>query len=59
MDQRRDETDAAESAESVQGPKGAPPDEDLTFDPAMTDADEANIPPSSDADPNAEKDASR
>ena len=56
MDERRDETDAAES---VQGPKGAPPDEDLTFDPAMTDADEANIPPSSDADPNAEKDASR
>jgi hypothetical protein len=53
MDERRDD------ATTVQGPKGAPPDEDLTFDPEMTDADEANIPPASDADPNSEEDASR
>ena len=51
--------DEHDDAESVQGPKGSPPDKDLTFDPAMTDADEANIPPASDADPNAEEDASR
>ena len=56
MDDRRDQPDAAET---VQGPKGPPPDEDLTFDPEMTDADEANIPPASDADPNSEEDASR
>jgi hypothetical protein len=53
MDDRRDE------ATSVREPKGTPPDEDLTFDPEMTDADEANNPPASDADPNAEEDASR
>ena len=49
MDDQRDDAD------SVQEPKGSPPDKDLTFDPAMTDADEANIPPASDADPNAEE----
>jgi len=53
MDDHRDD------AESVQGPTGTPPDSDLTFDPAMTDADEANIPPASDADPNAEEETSR
>jgi hypothetical protein len=56
MDEARDE---APPAETVQGPKGAPPDKDLTFDPEMTDADEANIPPASDADPNADEEASR
>ena len=53
MDDQRDD------AGSVQEPKGTPPDKDLTFDPAMTDADEANIPPASDADPNAEEETSR
>jgi hypothetical protein len=53
MDERPDE------AESVQEPKGTTPDSDLTFDPDMTDADEANLPPDSDADPNAGEDASR
>ena len=51
--------DQRDDAESVQEPKGTPPDKDLTFDPAMTDADEANIPPASDADPNAEEETSR
>ena len=32
-------------------PAGRPPDADLVYDPEMTEADEANIPPESDADP--------
>ena len=40
MDEARDE---APPAETVQGPKGAPPHKDLTLDPEMTDADEANL----------------
>jgi hypothetical protein len=51
--------DERDKAESVQEPKGTPPDEDLAFDPAMTDADEANLPPASDADPNADEGPSR
>jgi hypothetical protein len=51
--------DKTDAAESVQEPKGTPPDEDLTFDPAMTEADEANLPPESDADPNADEDPSQ
>ena len=31
-------------ASKVDEPSGEPPDKDLTFDPTMTDADEANIP---------------
>ena len=46
MDQERD-------ASKVDEPSGEPPDKDLTFDPTMTDADEANIPAESDADPEA------
>lgn len=38
-------------ATRVEAPKGPPPDEGLTYDPEMTEADEANIPPESDADP--------
>lgn len=37
----------------VDEPSGTPPDEGLAYDPEMTDADEANIPPESDADPEA------
>jgi hypothetical protein len=44
MQQERD-------ASKVDEPSGEPPDKDLTFDPTMTDADEANIPAESDADP--------
>lgn len=52
-----DERTGAEEATSVKQPSGEPPDADRTFDPAMTDADEANIPPASDADPEADPDA--
>ena len=61
MDDERDSAESAESpqtAESVQGPKGTPPDEGLAYDPAMTEADEGNLPPASDADPNANEDDS-
>jgi hypothetical protein len=37
----------------VDAPSGKPPDEGLAYDPTMTDTDEANIPPDSDADPDA------
>jgi hypothetical protein len=37
----------------VDAPSGKPPDEGLAYDPTMTDTDEANIPPDSDADPGA------
>jgi hypothetical protein len=45
------EREREEDARQVDEPSGKPPDEGLTFDPAMTDTDEANIPPESDADP--------
>ncbi len=32
-------------------PSGTPPDDGLAYDPEMTEADEANIPPESDVDP--------
>ena len=51
MDDEREQQDA--DATSVQGPKGTPPDEGKAYDPEMTDADEANIPPESDSDPQA------
>ena len=38
-------------AKKVDEPSGTPPDEGLAYDPEMTEADEANIPPESDADP--------
>jgi hypothetical protein len=40
-------------ARNVEQPTGTPPDEGLAYDPEMTEADEANIPPESDADPEA------
>jgi hypothetical protein len=49
-DRRDDEADAT----SVSQPSGPPPDEDKAYDPEMTDQDEANIPPDSDADPEAD-----
>ena len=48
MEQERD-------ASKVDEPTGEPPDKDLAFDPTMTDTDEANIPPDSDADPTSEQ----
>jgi hypothetical protein len=47
MEQERDAT-------SVKQPSGPPPDEGLAYDPSMTDQDEANIPPESDADPESD-----
>jgi hypothetical protein len=38
-------------ARKVDDPSGTPPDENLAYDPEMTEGDEANIPPESDADP--------
>jgi hypothetical protein len=49
-DRRADEADAT----SVSQPSGPPPDEGKAYDPEMTDQDEANIPPDSDADPEAD-----
>ncbi len=53
MDDDREQTTGAgdEDATSVTGPTGTPPDAGKAYDPAMTDQDEANIPPESDADP--------
>ena len=48
-DHERDQ-DAATRGASTQ-PSGPPPDEGKAYDPEMTDEDEANIPPESDADP--------
>jgi hypothetical protein len=49
MDDERRQGD--EDATSVNEPSGTPPDEGKAYDPAMTDADEANIPPETEADP--------
>ncbi|HUH17482.1 MAG TPA: hypothetical protein VMM85_06010 [Methylomirabilota bacterium] len=43
-----------EDATSVDEPSGQAPDEGLAYDPTMTDTDEANIPPESEADPEAD-----
>jgi hypothetical protein len=40
-----------EDATSVDEPTGRPVDQDLPYDPTMTEGDEANIPPESEADP--------
>jgi hypothetical protein len=48
VDQERDAT-------KVDEPAGEPPDKDLSFDPTMTDTDEANVPPDSAADPTADE----
>jgi hypothetical protein len=51
-DEREDRQEPSEEdATSVTGPTGTPPDEGKAYDPEMTDQDEANIPPESDADP--------
>ena len=40
-------------ASKVNEPSGKSPDDGLAYDPTMTNTDEANIPPDSDADPDA------
>jgi hypothetical protein len=42
-------------ATSVKQPSGPPPDEGLTYDPSMTEQDEANIPPGSEPDPESDE----
>jgi hypothetical protein len=53
MDEERETRagDGEDDATSVTGPTGSPPDAGKAYDPEMTDQDEANIPPESDADP--------
>jgi hypothetical protein len=41
-------------ASTVDKPSGEVPDKDLAYDPDMTDPDEANVPPASEADPTSE-----
>jgi hypothetical protein len=53
MDHDREHDSNEADATSVTGPTGTPPDEGKAYDPEMTDTDEANIPPESDADPEA------
>ncbi len=52
MEQERD-------AQKVDEPAGEAPDKGLAYDPTMTDTDEANIPPESDADPEGSPPPSR
>jgi hypothetical protein len=47
MEQERDPN-------AVDEPAGEPPDKDLTYDPVMTEPDEANLPQDSAADPTGE-----
>ena len=49
--QMNEERSAERDAKSVEGPEGAPPNKGLTYDPTLTDTDEANVPPGSDSDP--------
>ena len=49
-------TDHERDPQTVEKPEGPPPDEGLAYDPEMTDTDEANIPPESDADPDTHTD---
>lgn len=44
-------------AASIEKPSDGAPDAGKAYDPAMTDEDEANIPPDSEADPNAAPEA--
>ncbi len=49
MDHEREHTEA--EATSVDQPTGHPAAETTPYDPEMTEGDEANIPPESEADP--------
>jgi hypothetical protein len=50
---KREREEPKRDDQKVDEPSGTPPDEDKAFDPEMTEGDEANIPPDSDADPDA------
>jgi hypothetical protein len=49
-------TDREPDAKTIETSDGPPPDEGLAYDPEMTDADEANIPPASNAHPDGAPD---
>lgn len=49
-----DTTRRDDDAKRIDQPSDHAPDEGKAYDPEMTDADEANIPPDSDADPDSE-----
>ena len=49
----REDENTTDDATSVKGPAGPPAAENTPYDPEMTEGDEANIPPESDADPEA------
>lgn len=51
MHHEREHTE--DEATSVDEPTGRASDHDTPYDPAMTDGDEANIPPESDTEPEA------
>lgn len=51
--------DGDADARSIEKPKSPPPDEGKAYDPEMTEGDEANIPPESDADPDSEDETHR
>jgi len=42
-------------AKRVDEPSGTPPDDGMVYDPEMTDTDEANVPPGSEADPETDE----
>ena len=50
---KREHEEPKRDDQKVDEPSGTPPDEGKAFDPEMTESDEANIPPASDADPEA------
>ena len=52
-DDRQPDSSPEADPSSVEKPSGPAPDAGRAYDPAMTDEDEANIPPDSDVDPNA------
>jgi hypothetical protein len=43
-----------DEATSVNEPSGESPDDSRIYDPAMTEGDEANLPPESEADPSSD-----
>jgi hypothetical protein len=53
----RSDSTADADATSVEKPATEAPEARNTYDPAMTDEDEANIPADSEADPNASRDS--
>jgi hypothetical protein len=51
------DSDARPNPTAIENPAAEAPDAGKAYDPTMTEADEANIPPDSAADPNASEEA--